>query len=56
MMIDPNEKRIMKEFIERELKAKGQIIVNTEKTDPEVLKTLLDICTLNKLRDANEKV
>jgi transcription initiation factor TFIID subunit TAF12 len=54
-MIDPKEKENLRLLIERELKEKGKIIVNTEKTNPEVTRTLLDICILNKLRDANEK-
>jgi len=54
-MIDPNEKKVIGEFIERELKDKGRIVVNTENTDPEVLLALIDICVLNKLRDANKR-
>jgi len=53
-MIDPNEKEVIEDLIERELKEKGKIVINTEKTDPKILSALIDICTLNKLRDANK--
>ena len=54
-MIDPNEKEAIGEFTERELKEKCRILVNTEKTDEKVLSILMDICNLNKLRDANKR-
>ena len=51
-MISEIEREMLKKVIERELKEKGEIIVNTEKTDSKVLSALIDICTLNQLRDA----
>jgi hypothetical protein len=45
------EREALKETIERKLKEKtGELMV--EVTDDKFLSTLLDVCTLNQLRDA----
>ena len=54
LIVTTKEKESLKEYIEMELREKGKIVINTEKTDKEVLSALLDICTLNKLRDAQQ--
>ena len=50
-----NEREALKKAVEQKLKEKGILIVNTEKTDSEFLSALIDVCTLNQLRDATEE-
>ena len=47
-----SEKEATKEMIKLKLDDKTEIIVDSGITDSEFVATLLDICTLNKLRDA----
>lgn len=43
--------KALEERIEHELERKSRVLLETE--DNTALEALLDICTLNKLRDAN---
>ena len=49
----PNEKRTLDFMIEQKLKSKGDVVQESETNDEDFFSALADICTLNKLRDAN---
>ena len=52
-MYSPDEKRTLDFMIEQKLTKKGDVVTNPESSDAEFFSALTDICTLNKLRDAN---
>ena len=49
----PSEKRTLEFMIEQKLMDKGDVVINPESSDIEFFSALTDMCTLNKLRDAN---
>ena len=52
-MYSPTEKRILDLMIKQKLGEKGDIVLDAETSDAEFFSAMTDICTLNKLRDAN---
>ena len=48
-----NEKEAVNSMIEQKLKKRADVVTTTESSDAEFLNALSEICTLNKLRDAN---
>jgi hypothetical protein len=49
-----DDKEVIKETIEFKLRRKSIIVEDVEQTDRKFLAALIDVCTLNKLRDANK--
>ncbi len=50
-----SEKNAIDILIEQKFKSRVETILNPDISGSEFVSNLLDICTLNKLRDANEK-
>ena len=49
------EKEILRKLINQKLERKGKIIVDASISDENFLSNLLDLCTLNQLRDILQK-
>lgn len=52
-MYSPNEKKTLDFMIEQKLKEKAKVVLDAEVSDMGFFSALADICTLNKIRDAN---
>jgi len=50
-----DEKEALKIRINQKLEEKGEIIVNTAISDEKFIDNLLNVCTLNQLRDILDK-
>ena len=53
-ILNKREEGSLSEMIEHKIREKAKIVMDEETKDKEFFTALTDICTLNKLRDANK--